>query len=252
MAGDELAVSTLAEALLEQLRKPPFFVVLSGLRPTKGRALVSALMRAIAATPPVTAPLDRSGRLRLSFARVHLDPSKTAAAEGRSNTSYSRTNGPLALHTDSSYRESPHELIAFQMVRSACWGGETLIATGREVIESLDEEHRRSLRRPVFPLGKTKRAVLEQTGSSVTLRYYRAQLEASSRSSAPLDGPEDAALRALDASLSLEAFQYRFPLASGEVVFINNRRALHGRAAFPADSDRLLLRYRINAGCLAV
>jgi alpha-ketoglutarate-dependent taurine dioxygenase len=46
------------------------------------------------------------------------------------------------------------------------------------------------------------------------------------------------------------ALQHRFRIESGEIMCMQNTRALHGRTGFDGESDRLMYRIRANAGCL--
>lgn len=249
LARDPSDVTLLANAVIQHLRKPPYFAVLTGTAATEGRALSAAVLRAIAMRPPVTAPVDRNGQLKLSFTRVQINPDRVEG--GGASTSYSRTSQPLALHTDSSYKPNPHELIAFQMVRSAARGGETLMATAEAAAAALTPEHRAALRRPVYPFGHVRGPILSGSEAEPTIRYYRAQLDASLNDGAPaLAAEERAAIDALDAVLARAELGHQFPLAAGETAIIHNLRALHGRTGFEDMSDRLMYRFRINAGGL--
>ncbi|MFO7477885.1 MAG: hypothetical protein R6X03_06025 [Methyloceanibacter sp.] len=54
---------------------------------------------------------------KVSFNVVAIKPTRPRTQV--KGTAYSRTNEPLNLHTDSTFQDRPHELVAFQFVRAA-------------------------------------------------------------------------------------------------------------------------------------
>lgn len=248
LASNGQAIARIAHRLARMLRVYPHFVVLKGLPPTEDRALSVTLARALANMPPVKFA-DAALRQKVSFTRVHID--EADAGQKGKVTRYSRTNRPLALHTDSSYKAEPHELVMFQMVRAAADGGDTVMAAVEDIVEALDEPTRTTLAAANFPFGRGPQSVLWQTASGPHIRYYRDQIETGRSGDDPLTDRDLVAMEVLDAALDRPELQYRFHVAAGETMFIHNTKALHGRTGFAADSDRLMYRIRMHAGCLA-
>lgn len=250
LTSGEDAAGDVTDRIVGLLKSHPHFFVLKGVPATEDRTLTVNIARAIADTEPFKPGRPPEMRHKVSFTRVQIDPEKSA--DNSAVTRYSRTNQPLELHTDSSYMNDPHELVAFQMVRAESQGGDTLMAAVEDVVAALDEEVRTNLSEINFPFGRGPQPVLWTRKGATHIRYYRSQIE-----TARLDEDEDeladqdlAAMDALDDVLAREDLQFRFHVAPGETVFMHNTKALHGRTGFPADSDRLMYRIRMHAGCL--
>lgn len=243
--GDVANLRRLGQAITGALRKAPHFLRLRGLAPTRERDVTVAIVKAISALPPVKSTKPA----KVSFTRVMINPDK-ATTNGNA-TAYSRTSQPLSLHTDSSYKAAPHELVAFQMVQSDATGGDTLMMPVETILSHLDRETIQTLASPIFPFGKGKAPVFWQTGGRPQIRYYRSQIDSAVENGAPITPTALAAMDALDAVLDRADLQARFHLDPGDILFMDNTRALHGRTGFSDISDRLMYRIRIEAGCLA-
>lgn len=239
----------IADALLPRLSRYPHFALLKGRAPTEDGGFTRRVLQSIAARPPCSAPVDPEGLPKLSFTRIQIAASNDRAASGV--THYSRTNQPLTPHTDSSYAPVPHELVAFQMVRADAAGGRTLLAAVEDVVGALAPEHLAVLRRPVFPFGRGRHAIISGDGAALRVRYYRRQIETALKTAPPLNPEEWAALLALDTALARPDLLFNFQIEPGETLFLRNNAVLHGRTGFSADSDRLMYRFRVNAGRLA-
>lgn len=240
----------LATAVHDALRRYPHYVVVSGFPASEERDHVVGLADAVCSFPaPDGTPVDAAAlNGKISFTKVRID-SKKASLSG-SATHYSRTHRPLAPHTDSSYKDEPHELVIFQMVVSDAQGGNSIIAPVEDILSRIDGETRSRLRQPVFPLGQGTHAILWGEGDDCQIRYYRNQIDRSLEDGVELAEDDLAALAKLDRVLAQsEAFDC-FHLDSGDVLFMNNRKVLHGRSGFAADSDRLMFRYRLYAPSL--
>lgn len=232
------AAEALVPAIVRALKTYPHFVVLRGLAPGENRRRVERVVTAIAAA-------GGHSPGKLSFTRVQIDPD--AAGRGGAVTHYSRTHQALPPHTDSAYSARPHSLVAFQMVRSDPGGGRSFIVPVADIVASLDSETLARLREPLFAFGKKDRPILWGRAGEESMRYYRAQMETALllRGSAPLRG--EAMLDTLDTVLARLARKREFALRDGEVLFVNNHKALHGRTSFAPDSRRLMFRYRAHA-----
>ncbi len=219
----------------------PYYVVLTDLDLSDDAepllALVENLERVSGATPQ-----DEP----VSFTEVRVAPDE--AAEGGAVTRFSRTHEALAAHTDSSYAERPHELVAFHCVRADAEGGETIMTPVDDILRALPNRFAEILRRPIFPFAENDAPILARAGGVETVRYYRRQLDLSAEQrGARFDAETLAALDALDRVLAQFAERpgpHRFALAPGEILLMNNLRALHARTGFKATSDRLIFRVR--------
>lgn len=182
------------------------------------------------------------GSADVCFTRISVD----AAAVGRVGlaTQLSRTHRAMPLHTDSSYEVRPHDLIAFQMVRSDSDGGETVLAPVDEAIVLLGEETLTTLRRPIFPFGKINRAVLDGRDQETRIRYYRRQILPGLDPLRHKSMVCTKAMDSLDRALASVGERYRLRLGAGDVLILNNHKVLHGRTALPVSSARLVYRFR--------
>lgn len=226
-------------ALWRKLRAPPYYHIVPAGAAWLGELGMEGAMRALAAMPGgAGAP-----PAKLSFTRVRIDPAAAARANGA--THYSRTHLPLALHTDGSNMIEPHQLIAFHMIRSDRDGGDSTTLPLPRLLKELPAGLAEALREPV-PFGRDALPILWGPGPSI--RYYRAQIDAACAGSLPPGRRQ--ALDELDRALARPGLADRFRLHDGDVLFVNNRRALHGRTGFAPASARLMLRYRIHAPAL--
>lgn len=242
----EPALARLVEVITDALRRPPHFVVLRGIAPTEDRRLTVHIARLIANKAPVKPGSTPENRQRISFTKVHVDPEKSKGNGG--STSYSRTHKPLELHTDSSYKREPHELVAFQMVKADPGGGATLMLPVETILRALDPDVVQTLARPVYDFGKGPLPILWQTQSgAIHIRYYRTQIM---EGGGVVDDKALAAMDALDRTIEDEQLHHRFRISSGETLYMHNTKVLHGRTGFQETSDRLMYRIRMHAGCL--
>lgn len=237
-------VTALIAPTIAALNAYPFFTRIAGFGVERDRGKL--LGRSIS----VVAPLHpRKAFEKLSSARIRIDP-VAFAKEGGDGTRYSQTEQALGAHTDSSYLEDPHELVAFQMAVPDPAGGETLMVAAADVVSVLDEPVRARLAAPVFPFGSARYPILSGRPGDPKIRYYRRQIDESAAVSEPLGAEDIAALDALDAALARPELQTRFRLEAGEIVLMNNLRVLHGRTGMDTGSERLMYRVRAWAGCL--
>lgn len=241
----QTALHTLVRNIVLSLRQPPHFVLLKGVAPTDDRRLTAHIARIIANAEPVKPNTTPEQRQKMSFTKVLVDPEK--AKGNASATAYSRTHKPLELHTDSSYKREPHELVAFQMVRADAGGGDTLMLPVEAVLQMLDREVISTLARPIFDFGKGPLPILWRRDDAIHIRYYRTQIE---ESAATISHEALAAMDALDKVLEDESQMHRFRIEAGETLFMHNTKVLHGRTGFEETSNRLMYRIRMQAGCL--
>jgi len=179
---------------------------------------------------------------RLSFTRVQIDAK--AAAKPSAGTRYSRTALPLALHTDTAHAKRPHSLVTFAMIRpDQEGGGRSIVATAADVVDKLSAQTVTILRKPQHEFGKGCMPILWGPAESPSIRYYRTQIDSCAAQGSHVAAD---ALDELDEVLASLAESRIFDLLAGDILFINNLKALHARTGFCADSDRLMLRYRLR------
>ncbi len=247
------AFFSLADRVRAGLTTPPYAVLCRGIAPTQGRNFAQALLHAVSAMACQHAGLPVAlNPPPISFTEVTVKPDIDPNADAV--TSYSRTEHALALHTDSTYRRVPHGLIAFHMVTTDRAGANSILAVD-DVLSALDPATIAALSEPVFPFKAALYPIIAHSASSTPiLRYYRAQIDLSAeRHGTHLSARHSAALATLDAALTAcDAIQW-LTLKAGDMLVINNLRALHGRSALSRDSKRRMFRYRLDVpeGALA-
>ncbi|MEM8790544.1 MAG: TauD/TfdA family dioxygenase [Pseudomonadota bacterium] len=240
------ALDTVAGEIAQALKAPPYYTLLRGASATEDRRLTVHFARTLANMEPVRPDSTPESRQKISFTQVRIDPEKAAGNAG--STSYSRTNKPLELHTDSSYKRDPHELVAFQMVRADMEGGDTIMMPVDRILNALAPEIRAVLSRPAFPFGKGPLPILWETDGVTRIRYYRSQIDLSGGIDLP--GEEKDAMAVLDEVIGREDLQDRFRIEPGDTLYMDNTRVLHGRTGFAPTSNRLMYRIRSHVGCL--
>lgn len=245
IAVDSPATGVLARQIASMLKAYPHFCILTGGEPTEDPALVQGLCRAVAR---LDVPHDLSGcgqAPKTSFTRVRIGGKSPPA--GGAVTRFSRTNRAMALHTDSTYKATPHQLVAFQMVRSDATGGDTLVVAVEDVMAALGQRRQVRLSQPDYPFGPDRFPILWQVNGAPCIRYYRRQIDAACAVGDRLTWRQRIGLEALDIALRRHVPTYRFGLRPGDILFLHNTKALHGRTGFSADSDRLMYRVRVRA-----
>lgn len=244
----QAAGQPVALAVAEALRNAPYCMVIDGLASNEDPTLTKSLAWAIACLPSPSGEIVPPPK-KLSFTRVFV----AADRELRHDkvTRYSRTHLPLGLHTDSSYKAHPHELVAFQMVRTASTGGETLLSTAHDIADALAPDILACLKQPIFPFGKGYLPIFWSQNGQLRMRYYRSQIEVGLQKGAPISNAAMQAIEALEAVLARRDRRVQYPLQAGEILFLNNTQILHGREGFAPDSDRLMYRVRAYAPSLS-
>ena len=218
-------VDDIAVRVAEALQTYPYFVVLRGPAPTEDVSLTANVASAISQSSPRRWGIPVMGAKEVSYTRVQNNSDQAGKANGV--TRYSRSTRALPLHTDSSYQAQPHELLAFQMVRTDPDGGATVVAPVEDVVAALDEETAALLRQPVYPFGKGRHAILLGPSDGTVIRYYREQLDLKAAQNG-LAPEYHAAIDALDGVLEAQEAFFIEQVEPGATVFINNDKALHG------------------------
>ncbi len=191
---------------------------------------------------------SRSGKCApLARVSVTSDPANTLDIASR----LSQTHLPLVPHTDSTHMKAPHELVAFQCVKADPVGGETIILPIDDVLRELGETEAGLLRECTYPFGDERRAILSGPPHDPLVRFFDAELLQSGKTGDHiLPFRHRWALKALDTVLKDASLGHKFRLGQGDILFVNNVKALHGRSGFAKDSGRLLYRIRMRAPSL--
>lgn len=187
---------------------------------------------------------------RISKTKIRVD-AKQSARSGKV-TRYSRTPDALPLHTDCSNQAVPPNLVAFAMERQdPQGGGESEMLSAADLVRELPADLVEILRQPVFPFSTKKRyPILQGSSEDWRIRYYRNQINSALGDRGTLPDRLREAIDELDRYLKQPERSVRFGMQAGEVVIMDNRRVLHGRSAMPANSPRLMHRFRLSVPAL--
>lgn len=237
----------LAQSICKKLRAYPHFVVVNGYPPIEDRNNLVNLSKAICAIGSGQSVLNFSSQnqVKVSFTQVRINRAKPAA--GEKVTQYSRTHLPLAPHTDSSYMDMPHDLVAFQCIVADNMGGESIMIPVEEILQRIDSKNLELLKAPVFPFGNNLHSIISDLTGDEQIRYYRSQIDRTLElEGSCLPNKYRSAIENLDTALQESAQLMQFPLEPGQIVFMHNKKVLHGRTGFSPESDRLLYRVRLH------
>jgi alpha-ketoglutarate-dependent taurine dioxygenase len=177
----------------------------------------------------------------------------------------SQTRAATTLHTDSSRLETHPRWVGLACVRQAPVGGGSRLVSAVAVHDHLSVHHPQQLERLhhhfhrdiVTPGSHPDPALIEanhfpifsQAADGPTLRYMRYWIEKGhERLGRPLSSEDLEALDILDATLNDPAFRHDFPMAAGDLLFIDNHKLAHDREAYRDDpcAPRLMVRLWLN------
>ncbi len=245
--GEIVNLQELAQSISTALSAYPHFVIVTGYPPIEDRTNLLNLSEAICAIGSEQSVLDFGShkQIKVSFTQIRIDRGKHV--DNKKVTQYSRTHLPLALHTDSSYMEIPHDLVAFQCIVADKMGGESIIIPVEDILPQIDSENLELLRASVFSFGNNLYPIISGVTGDEQIRYYRSQIDHTLQlKGSSLPEKYHVAINNLDAVLQESALLIQFPLQQGQIVFMHNKKVLHGRTGFSPDSDRLLYRVRLH------
>jgi alpha-ketoglutarate-dependent taurine dioxygenase len=146
-------------------------------------------------------------------------------------------HGEFALHTDESFLEQPADFVLLHCWQAALTGGTTRVADSRAIAANVDRVEWiawTQLRLP-YPCGE--HCSMDAAGK---VRFNPAEC-----TTEPLSSTQQFWLARFAETARRVAIE--LPLAAGDALLLDNRRMLHGRSAFSAESGRLLKRLRIMA-----
>ena len=173
----------------------------------------------------------------------------------------STTRDEFLLHTDSTALVEPHDIVCLACVEAEPdGGGESLVVRVDAVVAELRERRPESLNalaEAVFPFplndpvagtGIHEVPVLTATSGRHAIRY-RADTLALGLAARPdaLSPEHREALEALDEVLADPPDQASYLMRPGDVLFVDNRHAFHGRTKIRAGAARHLRRLKLYA-----
>jgi len=167
---------------------------------------------------------------------------------------YGDLNVKLDPHCDEPYRQAPPSITCFHFVRAATTGGASIMVDGFQVGELLRREDPEAFHLlATVPVTHYRRLLKQGRDFRMRAPVFSlddegeiAGIRLNDRGAGPLDVPDDLvrpilrALRKLEAMLFDETHHVTVPVGSGEALFFNNQRVLHGRTAFAPDGDRYM------------
>jgi Taurine catabolism dioxygenase TauD, TfdA family len=155
----------------------------------------------------------------------------------------STTSERFPCHTDDYFEERPSDLVFQHCIQPAITGGDSVVATLSDILDVLPAEASNALMLSIFPSPFGLIPILELNNQSWTIRYNRIQMErAASKLDMIFSAEVHAAIDQLDDAIAQT--QRKLKLWAGDCLVLNNRTVVHGRTAFPQDSDRLLKRVK--------
>jgi len=166
------------------------------------------------------------------------------AEHGSENSSYGKGHSLQPPHTDSPFRPSPPAIVAFQCVRHAPIGGETILVRGDEIYAYLSRHNPLGLEALTSSLATAWRSnfrrevsVFCRTSKGFQIAFRRDKSAGMQATGAAAD-----ALDEIETYVNNPSRQLRLPLRSGQILVLDNTRVLHGRTAFPPGCGRMLRR----------
>lgn len=201
-------------------------------------------------------PVDHDGRNTLVWDIKKVEGSSSAVK------TYSEHSDEAELHTDTQYRIDPEDFIALlTLVPAACGGGQSIMMTlsdiraeiaaradGAAIVQALSNTQYPFVVPSVFNLqGTQEREYIH--APILQGEHIRFRIDTLEKA-LPVhrQGLSEQALQAFQVLKSIVLHSprmLRFHLQPRDILFINNKTALHGRTAF-TDARRHLLRIRIN------
>lgn len=172
--------------------------------------------------------------------RVEEDPLNT------DQYAHSATNEHFSLHTDCAHSLHPPELMMLLTCQPSSTGGQTILVHIDEILSKLTDQMKSDLSQIEFPWWRgsinvcapilTKRNKNDQWLIRFNESTLRRETELNSSVQSLLD--------------ILKSFEqdpnHQLTLSSGDLLIVHNQRILHGRTAFPSNSQRLLKRLRMR------
>lgn len=238
--NNALEIRTLSRLIYQRIAQYPYYVLVDGLSPIKEKDKIIKLVNSIQ---------RESDNNDICFTEIYINHQVEKRTNG---TQQSRTSLGLPLHTDSSFNLVPHELVVFNCVEDDWDGGDTTILPIDDLVEELSNKQLDLLKEPVYPFfGVHDYPIVQDRNNGFWIRYYTTQIQyAVLKGALPIPIKYQNVLRELDSTLERLSTARSFHLTPGQILFINNHKALHGRTALSTETNRLLHRVRARVSHL--
>ena len=178
---------------------------------------------------------------------------------GNRKLTFSELNSEAPLHIDSAFRSQPEKYFGLFALQSAQQGGDSIMIKSEELIQFLNSSFlgKQCLKilQKEFPFevppafigaNKSNMILAPIVADNPLIRFRLDTIEAGLKLYPELATKDRLwALEYFNNVLRVYPNKFQFKLGSGNIIFINNHKVLHGRTAF-VGSDRLLLRVRID------
>jgi alpha-ketoglutarate-dependent taurine dioxygenase len=172
-------------------------------------------------------------------------------------TDLSSTAAAFPVHTDSTFLPEPHVAIALGCVEASGTGGRSCVVRARDACAAVPDDVVDALSEAVFPfivrdgVHPARVDVLpvvtwDAAGDPLLRFRFDAIAMAGRAGEIRLSDRHAAALDVFRAAVEDEALQATFALRPGDVLVVDNRRALHGRSAVGPDAGRLMRRVKLD------
>ena len=240
--NNTLEIRTLSRLIYQRIAQYPYYVLVDGLIPIKEKDKIIKLVNSIQRES------DGDGS-DICFTEIYINSQVEKRTDG---TQQSRTSLGLPLHTDSSFNLIPHELVVFNCVEDDWNGGDTTILPIDDLVEELSNKQLNLLKEPVYPFwGVHDYPIVQDRNGGFWIRYYTAQIQyAVLKGSLAISVKHQNVLKELDSTLERLSTARTFHLTPGQILFINNHKALHGRTGLSTETNRLLHRVRARVSHL--
>jgi alpha-ketoglutarate-dependent taurine dioxygenase len=206
----------------------------------------------------------RIGKPDTTYGELY-DVTDTGASHLAQAIPVSQTRASTTIHTDSSRLETHPRWVGLACIRQAPVGGGSRLVSAIAVHDHLAIHHPHQLERLqqhfhrdiVTPGSHPDPALIEanqfpifsQSPDGPSLRYMRYWIEKGhERLGRPLSSADLEAFDILDATLNDPALRHDFPMAAGDLLFIDNHKVAHDREAYRDDpaAPRLMVRLWLN------
>ncbi len=245
---DDAALDAMALRLVRGLTLYPYFVVIEGFEVADQPDALQRITRLIANLPGPEGAVEPNHKI--SASRVEYN--EQAAAHPAKATDDRRMVIEHPPHTDSSYMDTPHEMVGLQMVQADPDGGEYQLIPIEDILHGLDPDFVQLLNEPVYPHGEIDQSIIYGSLSDPRICYYAHQVRtAASLQSKSLPRSNGLALTAMDHIIEELKGLHTHKLKPGQILLINNTKLLHSNTPYAVDSGRLLYRIRQHIPALS-
>lgn len=160
------------------------------------------------------------------------------------DTTYSNTNLEFLCHTDCPEISDRPDTLILLCEKNSDTGGESHIVFLSDILKELSSSEIGLLSEKAYPFKTQFFSIIDFDENKFNIRYNRVSLDISLLSiGSQLDNEFTQVIDKLD--LLIENNKFSFKLNKNDCLILNNKKILHGRAAFQEISQRSLKRVRL-------